>query len=123
MKEFDFIVREAREIFDFYGVNWEKPVINEILYDSDFMLRHLLGDNEIFDENLKKEVPVLDLIQQVFNDVNNHYSWIVAGNQKGYLNGQLNNAKISMDNVFQVVFAKPPKEDTPSDDKRKDGKT
>src|SRR3989337_2641424 len=109
MKEFDFIIREAREIFDFYGVNWEKPVINEILYDSDFMLRHFLGDNEIFDENLKKEVPVLDLIQQVFNDVNNHYSWIVAGNQRGYLNGQLNNAKISMDNVFQVVFTKPPK--------------
>jgi hypothetical protein len=123
MNEFDYIIREAREIFDFYGVNHEKLVINEILYNSEYMLRHLLGDNQIFDENLKKEVPVLNLIQQVFNDVNNHYSWIVVGNQKGYLNGQLDNAKIPMENVFQVIFAKTPNKDAPSDDKRKDDNT
>ena len=84
MNEFDYIIREAREIFDFYGMNHEKPMIDEILYNSDYALRHLLGDNKIFDENLKKEVPVLDIIQQVFNNVNQHYSWIVVGNQKGY---------------------------------------
>jgi hypothetical protein len=123
MNEFDYIIREAREIFDFYGVNREKPVINEILYNSDYMLRHLVGNNQIFDENLKKEVPVLDIIQQVFNDVSNHYSWIVAGNQKGYLKGQLHNAKIPMENVFQVIFAKPPNKDAPSDEKRKDDNT
>ena len=82
MNEFDYIIREAREIFDFYGMNREKRVINEILYNSDYMLRHFLGNNQIFDENLKKDIPVLDIIQQVFNDVNQHYSWIVAGNQK-----------------------------------------
>ena len=65
-------------------MNHEKPVISEILYNSDNMLRHLVGNNQIFDENLKKEVPVLDIIQQVFNYVNNHYYWIVAGNQRGY---------------------------------------
>ena len=27
MNEFDYIIREAREIFDFYGMNREKPVI------------------------------------------------------------------------------------------------
>jgi hypothetical protein len=123
MNEFDFIIREVREIFDFYGMNREKLVISEILYNSANMLRYLVGNNQIFDENLKKEVPVLDIIQQVFNDVNNNYSWIVAGNQRGYSKGQLDNAKVSMDNVFQVIFAKPPKEDAPSDDKRKDGKT
>ena len=32
MNEFDHIVREAREIFDFYGMNRENPVIDEILY-------------------------------------------------------------------------------------------
>ena len=53
MNEFDFIIREAREIFDFYGMNREKPVIDEILYNSDYALRHLLVDNKIFDENLK----------------------------------------------------------------------
>ena len=40
-------------------MNREKPMIDEILYNSDYALRHLLGDNQIFDENLKKEVPVL----------------------------------------------------------------
>ena len=84
MNEFDYIIREAREIFDFYCMNREKPVIDEVLYNSVFALRHLLGDNKVFDENLKKEVPVLDIIQQVFNDVNQHYSWIVAGNQRVY---------------------------------------
>ena len=47
------------------------------------------------------------MIQQVFNDVNQQYSWIVAGNQRGYVDGQIDSAKISMDNVFQVIFVKP----------------
>ena len=85
----------------------KKLVIGEILYNSDYMLRHLLGNNQSFDENLKKEVPVLDMNQQVFNDVNQQYSWIVAGNQRGYVEGQLDNAKVIMDDVFQVLFAKP----------------
>ena len=62
-------------------------MIDEIIYNSDYVLRHLLGDNKIFDGNLKKEVPILDVIQQVFNNVNQHYPWIVAGNQHGYDNG------------------------------------
>ena len=53
------------------------------------MLRHLLGDNQIFDENLKRQVPVLDIIQQVFNDVNQHYSWITAGNQRVMIKSSL----------------------------------
>ena len=32
-------------------------MIDEILYNSDYALRHLLGDNQIFDENLKKASP------------------------------------------------------------------
>ena len=123
MNEFDYTIREAREIFVFYGMNREKPMIDEIIYNSDYALRHLLGDNKIFDENLKKEVPILDVIQQVFNNVNQHYSWIVAGNQRGYDNGQLNNAKVSMDNMFYVVFTKPHDENTSKKIKKKDDKT
>ena len=52
MNEFDYIIREDREIFDVYGMNREKPVMDEIIYNSDYALRHLLGDNKIFDENL-----------------------------------------------------------------------
>ena len=124
MNEFDYIIWEAREIFDFYGMNHEKPVIDEILYNSDYALRHLLGDNKIFDENLKKEVPVLDIIQQVFNNVNQHHSWIVAGNQRGYEENQLRNAIVSMDNIFYVVFTKPHDENTSKKTKKKkDDKT
>ena len=123
MNEFDYIIREAREIFDFYGMNREKPVIDEILYNSDYALRHLLGDNKFFDENLKKEVPVLDIIQQVFNNVNQHHSWIVAGNQRGYDENQLRNAKVSMDNMFYVVFTKPHDGNTSKKTKNKNDKT
>ena len=124
MNEFDYIIREAREIFDFYGMNHGKPVIDEIIYNSDYALRHLLGDNKIFDENLKKEVPVLEIIQQVFNNVNQHYSWIVAGNQRGCDENQLRNAEVSMDKMFYVVFTKPPDKNTPKENKKKkDDKT
>ena len=54
MNEFDHIVREAREIFDFYGMNREKPVIDEILYNNDYLLRYLFRNDHIFDENIKK---------------------------------------------------------------------
>ena len=123
MNVFDYIIREAREIFDFYGMNHEKPVIDEILCNSDYAPMHLLGDNKIFDENLKKEVPVLDIIQQVFNNVNQHYSWIVAGNQRGYDENQLRNAKVSMGNMFYVVFTKPHDENTSKKVKNKEDKT
>ena len=76
MNEFDHVVREARKIFDFYDMNCEKPVIDEILYNSDHVLITLLGNNQIFDENLKKQIPILDMIQQVINNVNQQYSWI-----------------------------------------------
>ena len=86
-------------------------------------MRHLLGDNQIFHENLKKQVTVLDMIQQVFNDVNRHYSWITAGNQRGYDKKQLDSAKVSMDNIFYVVFTKPHDRNTSKEIKEKDNKT
>ena len=89
----------------FYGMNRENPVIDEIIYHSYYALRHLLGDNKIFDENLKKEVPVLDIIQQVFNNVNQHYSWIVAGNQRGYDENQLRKLlEINNINKFLIML-------------------
>ena len=98
-------------------------MIDEILYNSDYALRHFLGDNKICDENLKMEVPVLDIIQQVFNNVNQHYSLIVARNQRGYDENQQRNAKVSMDNMFYVVFTKPHDENTSKKIKKKDDNT
>ena len=123
MNEFDYIIREAREIFDFCGMNHEKLMIDEIIYSSNYALRPFLRDNQIFDENLKKQVPVLDMIQQVFNDVNQHYSWITARNQRGYDKKQLDSAEVSMDNVFYVLFTKPPDTSTSKGNKDKSDKT
>ena len=77
----------------------------------------------LFDENLKKQVPVLDMIQQVFNDVNQHYSWITAGNQRGYDKKQLDSAKVSIGNVFYVLITKPPDTNTSKGSKDKSDKT
>ena len=55
--EFDHIVREARNFFDHYGMSREKPVIDEILYNSDYTLRHFSGNNHFFDGNLKRKSP------------------------------------------------------------------
>ena len=123
MNEFDHIVRETREIFDFYGMSHEKPVIDEILYDRDYLLRYLFRNDHIFDENTKKEVPPLNIIQQVFNRVNSKYSWIVAGNQEGFADGQLANAKISMNDVFHITFEKSSAENTSLGKKKKDDNT
>jgi hypothetical protein len=93
-------------------MNHEHPVIDEILYDEDYLLRHLFSDNHTFDENTKKEVPPLHIIQQVFNGINKQYSWIVKGNQQGCEDSQLDNAKILIDYVFPIVSEKPPDEHT-----------
>ena len=57
VNEFDYIIREARGIFCFYGMNRENTVIDEILYNSDYMLRHLLGNNKFFMRILRRKSP------------------------------------------------------------------
>ena len=57
MNEFDYIIREAREIFDFYGMNREKPVIDEILYNSDYALDIFLGIIKSLMRILKRKSP------------------------------------------------------------------
>ena len=73
-----------------------------------YMMRYVFGDDHAFDENTKKEVPPLHIIQQVFNGINQKYSWIVKGNQQGFEESCLNNDKILIDDVFHIVFEKPP---------------
>ena len=123
MNEFDYIVREAIEMFDFYNVSHECPVIDEILYDEDYLRRYLFRDNHTFDENTKKEVPPIHIIQQVFNGINQKYSWIVKGNQQGFEDSNLNDPKILVDDVFPFVFEKPPENHTPKGVKMKDYNT
>ena len=49
----------------------------------------------------------MHIIQQVFNGINKQFSWIVFGNQGGYEEAQLANAKIPLDDVFYIAFEKP----------------
>ena len=90
---------------------------------SGFPKKTLFWKYPIFYENLKKEVPVSHIIQQVFNDANQHYSWIVAENQRGYDDKQLDSAKVSKDNLFYVLFTKPSDTNTSKENKDKDDKT
>ena len=100
-------------------MNREKPVIDDILYNSDYLLRYFICNDSIFDENIKKEVPPLNIIQQVFNSVNSQYSWTVASNQGGFADEQIANAKISMDDMFHITFEKSPKENTSLNEKKR----
>ena len=123
MNEFDYIVQEAREIFDFYNMSKEKPVIDEILHNKEYMMRYVFHDHHTFDENAKKEVPAIHIIQQVFNGINRKHAWIVKGNQEGFEEGSLNNPSILVYHVFPILFEKPPENPTPKDVRTKDDNT
>ena len=82
----------------------ERPIIDEILYDEDYMMRYVFCDNHTFVENTKKKVPPLHTIQKVLNGSNQQYSRIVKRNQQGFEESSLENAKILIDDVFPIVF-------------------
>ena len=107
MNEFDYIIQEAREIFDFYGMNREKPVIDEILYNSDYALRHLLGDKKIFDENLKKEVPILDILQQFSIMLINTILGLLRGIKKVMMNTNLGTLRFPWIICFMLCLQNP----------------
>ena len=82
----------------------EHPVIDEILYNEDYMMRYVFCDNHTFYENTSKEVPPIHIIQQVFNAINKQYSWIVRENTEGFKERIFKDAKILLDDVFLIVF-------------------
>ena len=98
-------------------------MIYEILYNDDYLLRYLFHDDHTFDENTRKEVPPLSIIQQVFNGINKRYSWIVKGNQEGFEDNELNNAKIPIDDMFHIMFEKSPDKNTSLGGKKKNDNT
>ena len=66
---------------------------------------------------LKKEVTSIHIIQQIFNGINRQYSWIVKRNQQWFEEGCFDNAKIMLNDVFPILFEKPPDEPMPNDAK------
>jgi hypothetical protein len=57
MHEFDYIIREARDIFSFYKIDFEHPPIEEILHDKDTIRRLESKDYFAYGENIRKRVP------------------------------------------------------------------
>jgi hypothetical protein len=66
VQEFGFIMKEAIEIFAYYGVNHECPPIKEILYDQDAIRKLKSMDYETYDENLRKKGSTSYFGQKVF---------------------------------------------------------
>ena len=113
MNKFDYIVREAKEIFDHFDMNYECLMIDEILYNRYFMRRYISRYHHAFEENATKEVPNLHLIQHLFNSIIHQYSWIVKGNKSGFEEGCFDNAKILIEDEFTVNYERSLDDHTP----------
>ena len=59
MHEFDYIIKEARDIFSFYKIDFERSPIEEILHDKDTIRRLESKDYFAYGENIRKEFPML----------------------------------------------------------------
>ena len=73
INEFDFIIEEAREIFNYYGINRECPPIEEVLYDQDAIRKLKSNDYEAFDENARKKIPPSILVKRLFEYTNDRF--------------------------------------------------
>ena len=66
MREFDYIVWEARGIYAYY--NTMHPTIEEIIYDKETLCGLESKDYDAFNDNLRKRVPYPEIIQALYID-------------------------------------------------------
>src|SRR4051812_20597297 len=66
MREFDFIIEEAREIFSFYNNDIEHPPIEEILHDKETLRSLESTDYQSYSNNLRRRVPYSKIIQTLY---------------------------------------------------------
>jgi hypothetical protein len=84
MREFDFIIQEARDIFAFYKKDVEHPPIEYILHDKETMRSLESGDYESYSENLKRRVPYSDISQSLYLEAYEEFDWITRGIYVGF---------------------------------------
>ena len=84
MREFDYIVQEAREIFAYYNMNFEHPIIEEIIYDKETLRGFESKDYVAFNNNLWKRVPYPEIIQALSIDAYNRFDWVTKGIDAGF---------------------------------------
>ena len=66
MREFDFIIQEARDIFTFYKKYVQHPLIIDIVYDKETMRSLEARDYQSYSENLRKRVPYSEIFQSLY---------------------------------------------------------
>ena len=68
MREFDFIIQEARDIFAFYNKDVEHPPIEDILHDKETIGSLEARDYQSYSENLRRRVPYSEISQALYLD-------------------------------------------------------
>ena len=79
MREFDFIIQEARDIFAFYKKDVENPPIEDILHDKETMRSLESRDYQSYSENLRRRVPYSKISQALYLEAYEEFDWITRG--------------------------------------------
>ena len=79
--EFQFIIKEAKEIFARYRVDAFRPPIEAILFDQEEIMRFQSLDYVAFNENLRKRVPTNVLVDRI-SELNDDLA--IRNNELGY---------------------------------------
>ena len=86
MREFHFIIQEAREIFAFYNKNVEHPLIEDILHDKETMCSLVSRDYQSYSENITRRVPYSEISQALYLEACEEFDWITRGIYVGFNN-------------------------------------
>ena len=105
MREFDFIIQEARDIFAFYKKDVEHPQIIDILHDKETMRRLESRDYQSYSENLRRRVRHSEISQSLYHEAFEEFDWITRGIYVGFNRDWLNNMmKEPVRNEVHVLY-------------------
>ena len=105
MREFDFIIQEARDIFAFYKKDVEHPPIIDILHDKETMRSLESRDYQSYSANLRKRVPHSEIYQSLYLEAFEEFDWITRGIYIGFNRDWLNKMmKESVRNELHILY-------------------
>ena len=105
MRQFDFIIQEARDIFAFYKKDVEHPPIIEILHDKESMRSLDSRDYQSYSENLRKRVPHSEISQSLYLETFEEFDCITRGIYVGFNRYWLNKImKEPVKNELRILY-------------------
>lgn len=105
MREFDFIIQEARDIFSFCKKDVEHPPIEDILHDKETMRSLGSRDYQSYSENLRRRVPYSEISQSLYLEAYEEFDWITRGIHVGFNRDWLNKMrKEPVKNEVRVLY-------------------